>query len=869
MSEIDIEGKEADEIYQKHIEEEMKDSYINYAMSVIVGRALPDVRDGLKPVHRRILYSMYQEGLRSNKPHKKSARVVGDVLGKYHPHGDQAVYDALVRMSQDFSLRYPLVDGQGNFGSLDGDEAAAMRYTEARMEPIAEEMMEDIDKETVEFRDNYDGSLEEPVVLPSKLPNLLLNGASGIAVGMSTNIPPHNLNELVNAIKLLIDEPESDVLDLMEELPAPDFPTGGIIYGYNGVYKAYKEGRGKITIRAKTRTEDLGGDRSRIIVDEIPYQVNKAKLVESIARLVKDDVINEISDLRDESDREGIRVVIDLKRGSLPEVVLNKLFKHTQMEVTFGVINLALVDDEPEVLDLKETLNHYIDHRVDVVTRRTKYDLDKAEDRAHILEGLLTALDNMDEVIKIIRSSEDQDEAKDRLTSNFLLSDKQAQAILEMQLRRLTGLEREKLQDEYEELQHKIRKLKEILGDKQKVLDIIKDELDELAEKYGDERRTEINKDAVEVETEDLIPEEDLVVTLTHKGYIKRIPVETYRQQRRGGVGLIGMDTKDEDYVVDLFVANSHDYLLFFTNKGRVYWLKAYKLPKGSRRSKGRPIVNMLPRLDDDEKIEDLIPVSEFSEDEYLLFSTKKGKIKRTSLAAYSNPRVTGIWAIRLQEDDELVDTKLSDGSMEVMLATKNGQAIRFDEDDVRPTGRYTMGVKGARLEDDDEVVSMTLVEEDDMILTLTEKGYGKRSHVDNYRKTNRGAKGVITMRTEERNGNVVCVRRVEEDQEIILASESGMIIRTDVDDISIQGRNTMGVRTMRLKENDRLIGMSKVIGEKEEEEIIEEETSSGSSFEQSSADEEETSDTDESLEETSDEENGKSEEEQEDIEEE
>lgn len=833
MSEINIEGKEADEIYQKHIEDEMKDSYINYAMSVIVGRALPDVRDGLKPVHRRILYSMYQEGLRSNKPHKKSARVVGDVLGKYHPHGDQAVYDALVRMSQDFSLRYPLVDGQGNFGSLDGDEAAAMRYTEARMEPIAEEMMEDIGKETVEFRDNYDGSLEEPIVLPSKLPNLLLNGASGIAVGMSTNIPPHNLNELVNAIKLLIDEPESDVLDLMEELPAPDFPTGGIIYGYNGVYKAYKEGRGKITIRAKTRTEDLGGDRSRIIIDEIPYQVNKAKLVESIARLVKDDVINEISDLRDESDRDGIRVVIDLKRGSLPDVVLNKLFKHTQMEVTFGVINLALVDDEPEVLDLKETLNHYIDHRVDVVTRRTKYDLDKAEDRAHILEGLLTALDNMDEVIKIIRSSEDQDEAKGRLTSNFLLSDKQAQAILEMQLRRLTGLEREKLQDEYEELQYKIRELKEILGDKQKVLDIIKDELDELAEKYGDERRTEINKDAVEVETEDLIPEEDLVVTLTHNGYIKRIPVETYRQQRRGGVGLIGMDTKDEDYVVDLFVANSHDYLLFFTNKGRVYWLKAYKLPKGSRRSKGRPIVNMLPRLDDDEKIEDLIPVSEFSEDEYLLFSTKKGKIKRTSLAAYSNPRVTGIWAIRLQEDDELVDTKLSDGSMEVMLATKNGQAIRFDEEDVRPTGRYTMGVKGARLGDDDEVVSMTLVEEDDMILTLTEKGYGKRCYVENYRKTNRGAKGVITMRTEERNGDVVCVRRVEEDQEIILASESGMIIRTDVDDISIQGRNTMGVRTMRLKENDRLIGMSKVIGEKEEEEIIEEETSSQSSQEE------------------------------------
>jgi len=818
------ENQMADEIYTKHLEDEMEESYINYAMSVIVGRALPDVKDGLKPVHRRILYSMKQEGLSSSKSHKKSARVVGDVLGKYHPHGDQAVYDALVRMSQDFSLRYPLIDGQGNFGSLDGDEPAAMRYTETRLEKIAEEMMEDLEKETVEFRDNYDGTLEEPEVLPAKLPNLLLNGASGIAVGMSTNIPPHNLNELVNAIKLLIDEPGADIIDLMEELPAPDFPTGGIIHGYNGVYNAYKEGRGKIKIRAKTKIEDLGGDRSRIILTEMPYQVNKAKLVESIAKLVNDDVISEISNLRDESDRDGVRVVIDLKRGVIPEVALNKLFKHTQMEVTFGVINLALVDDEPEVLDLKETLKHYIDHRVDVITRRTKYDLDKAQDRAHILEGLLTALDNLDKVIKIIRSSEEDSEAKNRLISEFLLSDKQASAILNMRLRRLTGLEREKLQDEYEEMQEKIKKYKEILGDKEKILDIIKDELDDLAEKYGDERRTEINRDAVDVETEDLIPEEDLVITLTHKGYIKRLPVETYRKQRRGGVGLIGMDTKEEDYVVDLFISNSHDYLLFFTNKGRVYWLKAYKLPKGSRRSKGRPIVNMLPRLDDDEKIEDLIPVSGFSEDEYLLFSTKKGKIKRTKLSEYSNPRVTGIWAIRLREGDELVDTKLSDGSKEVMLATKNGQAIRFDEDDVRATGRYTMGVKGARLEDDDEVVSMTLVEDDDTVLTLTEKGYGKRCDVKRYRKTNRGAKGVITMNIRERNGKVVCTRKVEEDkgQEIILVSKEGMIIRTLVDEISKQGRNTMGVKVMELKKRDRLNAMSKVIGEEEEKEIIE-----------------------------------------------
>ncbi len=835
MSECDIlteaEVKEevgADEIYEKDLEEEMENSYINYAMSVIVGRALPDVRDGLKPVHKRILYSMHQEGLSSDKPHKKSARVVGDVLGKYHPHGDRAVYDALVRMAQDFSLRYPLVDGQGNFGSLDGDEPAAMRYTEARMEEIAEEMMEDIDKETVEFRDNYDGALEEPVVLPAKLPNLLLNGASGIAVGMSTNIPPHNLNETVDAIKLLIDQPEADVVDLMDELPAPDFPTGGIIHGYNGVYDAYKTGRGKITIRAKTDIEDIGGNRHRIIVNEIPYQVNKAKLVESIADLVKKEVLTEISDLRDESDREGIRIVIDLKRGTIPEVALNKLFKHTQMEVTFGVINLALVDDEPQVLTLKETLQHFIDHRLDVITRRTKYDLDKAQDRAHILEGLLTALDNLDDVIQIIRSSEDQGIAKDRLTSKFLLSDKQAQAILDMRLRRLTGLEREKLQDEYEEIEQKIQELKEILADKQIRLDIIKEELDELAEKYGDERRTEIRKDVEEIETEDLIPDEDLVITMTAKGYVKRLPVETYREQRRGGVGLIGMDTRDEDYVVDLFVANSHDYLLLFTNKGRVYWLKAYKLPKGSRRSKGRPIVNMLPRLNDDETIEDMIPVSDFPKDKYLLFSTRQGKIKRTALSAYSNPRSTGIWAIKLRDGDELVDTKLSDGSMDIVLGTRNGQAVRFDEQDVRPTGRYTMGVKGAELYGEDEVASMTLVEEDDMLLTLTENGYGKRAPVEKYRKTNRGAKGVITIKTNERNGKVVCARHVEDDQEVILTSKKGMVIRTSVNDISVQGRNTMGVRVMKLKEDDKLIAMSKLISEEEEKQIVEGEDEEG-----------------------------------------
>ncbi len=816
MSEVDF----ADKVLEKNIEEEMKDSYINYAMSVIVGRALPDVRDGLKPVHRRILYSMYQEGLSSKKSHKKAARVVGDVLGKYHPHGDQAVYDTLVRMAQDFSLRYPLIDGQGNFGSIDGDSAAAMRYTEARLESIAEEMLQDLEKETIEFRDNYDGSLEEPKVLPSKLPNLLLNGSSGIAVGMSTNVPPHNLNELVDALIALIDDPEIELLDLMEYLPAPDFPTGGIIYGYEGVYQAYKTGRGKIKLRAKARIEEKK-KKARIIIDEIPYQVNKSNLIESFARLVKDDVIPEISDLRDESDRDGIRVVLELKRDSIPEVVLNKLYKHSQMEVTFGVLNLSLVDNEPEILPLKDTMQYYVDHRVDVVERRTKYDLKKAEERAHIVEGLLTALDNLDEVIRIIRSSDDQDEAKARLSSKFLLSDAQSQSILNMRLRRLTGLEREKLQDEYEELQEKIKDYRDILRSEERVFNIIKEELRELVDKYGDERRTAIDKDAVEMENEDLIPVEDYVVTLTQKGYIKRLTIDTYRQQRRGGVGLICMDTKEEDNVVDLFVTNSHNYLLFFSNKGRVYWLKAYRLPKGGRRSRGRPIVNLLPRLEPDEKIKDLIPVSEFSEDQYLMFATKKGKIKKTALSAYSRPRVTGIWAIRLQDDDKLVDTKLSDGNCEVLLATKNGKAVRFDEGEVRATGRYTMGVKGADVEGDNEVVSMTLVDDDDILLSLTENGYGKRTEVSRYRKTHRGAKGVITIKTNKRNGDVVCARVVEDDDEIMLMSKNGMVIRTVADEISLQSRNTMGVRVMRLKKDDKLIAMSKVIGEEEEEEII------------------------------------------------
>lgn len=799
---------EREKIVQKSVEAEMKTSYIDYAMSVIVGRALPDVRDGLKPVHRRIIYSMYESGVTSTKPYKKSARIVGDVLGKYHPHGDTAVYDALIRMAQDFSLRYPLIDGQGNFGSVDGDSPAAMRYTESRLAKIAEEMVEDIEKETVKFADNYDGSLKEPTVLPAKLPNLLINGSSGIAVGMATNIPPHNLSEVVDGITLLINNPDAELRDLMSVIRAPDFPTGGIIYGISGIVEAYSTGRGLIRIRARTSVEESEG-RRRIIVTEIPYMVNKANLIESIAELVREKRIEGISDLRDESDREGMRIVIELKRDAQDEVVLNQLFAHTAMESSFGVINLALVDNKPSVLTLKETLMHYIDHRRAVIRRRTEFDLKKAEMRAHILEGLIVALDNIDAVIKLIKSSKDAGIAKGSLIKKFDLSEEQAKAILEMRLQRLTALEMEGILKEHDELLKKIARLKEILASEQEILRIIKEELAYLKEKYGDERRTEIVTETTDLDIKDLIPDEDVVITITKAGYIKRIPVTTYRQQRRGGVGLVGMGKKEEDVVTYLFIASTHALILFFTNKGKVYWLETYRIPEGGRYSRGKAIVNLLPELEEGEKVSVVIHVKEFLDKHYLIFATKNGIVKKTPLKMYSRPRVTGIRAINLDDGDELVSVKLSDGSKDVILATKHGQAIRFLESEIRAMGRAVRGVRGIRLRGGDDVVSMALVKEDDALLTITENGYGKRTPVKDYRSIRRGGMGVRTIKTNERNGFVVSVKEVKDGDELILTTLDGMVIRVPASDISIQGRNTMGVRVMRLRENDRIVDVA------------------------------------------------------------
>lgn len=795
----------------------MESSYIDYAMSVIVGRALPDVRDGLKPVHRRILYAMKDMGIDSAKPHKKCARIVGEVLGKYHPHGDAAIYEALVRMAQDFSLRYPLIDGQGNFGSLDGDQAAAMRYTECRLGKISEEMLSDIDKETVNFLDNFDGSLKEPEVLPARLPNLLVNGSSGIAVGMSTNIPPHNLGEVVDGIVLLIENPDADTKDLLDVIKGPDFPTGGIIYGTRGVVEAYHKGRGIIRIRAKTQIESIGKDRKRIVVSEIPYQVNKSSLMERIADLVRKGRIDGIADLRDESDREGIRIAIDLKRGVNEDVVLNQLFSRTQLESSFGMIDLALVNGEPRLLSLKEILQEYIGFREEVIRKRTQFDLDKAVKRAHIVEGLLIALDNLDEAIKIIRKSKEAGEASETLMERFKLTDEQSKAILEMRLRKLTGLERDALREEERTLEETIRELKAILASEEEVLEIVKEEAIQLKERYADERRTQIEAHARDLEIEDLIPVEDVVVTITHTGYIKRLPVDTYRQQQRGGLGLMGMETKEEDFLVDLFVTSTHNYILFFTNKGKVYWLKAWKITSGGRRTRGKPIVNLLPRLEGDEKISDMIPIDEFDRERYLIFATKKGRIKKTKLSAYSRPLVSGIWAIRLRQGDELIDTKLSDGSKEVILATKYGKAVRFSEKEIRPTGRYTMGVTGVRLKNDDEVRSMEVVNKRSVLLTITENGFGKRSRVKSYRKTKRGAQGVITIRTGKRNGNVVGVKNVREEDELIIMSVKGMVIRIPVSGIRVQGRVTMGVRIMKLKKGDRVRAIARLVPEEEE----------------------------------------------------
>jgi DNA gyrase subunit A len=794
------------------IEKEMESSYIDYAMSVIVGRALPDVRDGLKPVHRRILHAMNEQGLTHDKPYRKSARVVGEVLGKYHPHGDVAIYDTMVRMAQPFSLRYPLVDGQGNFGSVDGDMAAAMRYTEARMSKMAAQMLSDIDKETVDFTDNFDATLKEPTVLPALVPNLLVNGSSGIAVGMATNMPPHNLGEVVDALCMLIHNPEVQIAELLPVLRGPDFPTAGIIYGIGGIVEAYQTGRGSIKVRARTAVEEKENGRSRIIVSEIPYMVNKASLVESIAQLVKDKKVEGISDIRDESDRDGMRIVIELKKDVISDVVLNQLFKHTTMESTFGVINLALVDGKPHVLTVKQLLQAYLDHRKVIVHRRTAYDLRKAQERAHILEGLLIALDHLDEVISIIRASRTPEDARNALMARFGLSELQTREILDTKLQKLTGMEREGVKEEYDGLQKAIAGYQELLADPVKIMGVIECELRKLKEDFGDKRRTEIVYETADLDIEDLIPNNEVIITITQNDYLKRQPLDVYRQQRRGGKGLVGMETKEEDAVVDVFTTRAHNYLLFFTSLGRVHWLKAYRIPESARHSRGRPVVNLLPGLVPGETIEFTIPVGEFDDHHWVVFATKRGVIKKTELSAYGNPRTTGIIALILDEGDSVVAAGLSDGSCEAVLATRNGNAVRFDETDVRDTGRATRGVRGITLEEGDEVVSMALVKEDSVLLTITENGYGKRTPVSEYRKVRRGGKGVITINTNERNGPVVAVMQVEQTDELIVTSQKGMVIRMPIAGISVQGRNTMGVRLMKLEEQDRVRGVDRIL---------------------------------------------------------
>jgi DNA gyrase subunit A len=819
---MEVTPEDDEHIVLRYLEEEMQSSYIDYSMSVIVQRALPDVRDGLKPVHRRILFSMHESGITSDKPYKKSARVVGDVLGKYHPHGDTAVYDALVRMTQDFSLRYPLIDGQGNFGSIDGDNPAAMRYTETRLAKIANEILSDIDKNTIDFVPNYDASMEEPVVLPSKLPNLLINGSSGIAVGMATNVPPHNMREVIEGIINLIDTPDLNTLDLMEYIKGPDFPTAGIIYGTQGIIHAYHTGRGLVKVRAKTKIEEMKGDKKRIVVTELPYQVNKANLIETIAKLVKEKTIEGITDLRDESDRDGMRIVIELRRDIIEDVVLNQLFKHTAMATTFGIINLALVNNQPKILTLKETLEHFINHRREVVRRRTQFELDKAEKRIHIVKGLLIALDNIDEVIELIRKANTVQDASSALMVRFELSEEQTKAILDMRLQKLTSLEGQKLNTEHEELEKKIADYKDILASEQRINEIIKQELTELNDKYSDDRRTAIETDVEEIELEDLIPVEDVVITITNTGYIKRLPIDTYRAQRRGGKGMIGIRTKEEDFVVDLFVTSTHNYILFFTNFGKVYWLKAYRIPVGDRYAKGKAIVNLLPRLAEGESVQAMIPVQEFKEENHVVFVTLNGTIKKTPLPAYSRPRENGIWAIKLDENDELVDAKLTDGTKEILIATADGKANRFNEAEVRDQGRYTQGVRGIRLRKGDEVRGLAIVDPEAIILTITENGYGKRSKVSDYRHTHRGSQGVINIKTDDRNGRVISVLSVENDNELIVTSHNGLVIRMPVEGISVIGRATKGVRIMNLNEGDRVMAIARLVPEEEEEQMVE-----------------------------------------------
>ena len=806
-----------EKIITRYIEEEMKDSYINYAMSVIVGRALPDVRDGLKPVHRRILYAMRELGVEHNKPYKKSARIVGDCMGKYHPHGDAAIYDTLVRMAQDFSLRYPLVDGQGNFGSVDGDAAASMRYTEARLAHIADWMLLDIDRNTVDFMPNFDGSLQEPTVLPACLPNLLVNGSSGIAVGMATNIPPHNLREVAEAVVYVIDTPDCEPKDLLKKIKGPDFPTGGIIRGTEGIKNAYTTGRGIIRVSAKAFIEEQKNGKEAIIIKEIPYQVNKANLIESIADLVQNKKIEGITDLRDESDKDGMRVVIELRRGINANVLLNQLYKHTQMQVTFGVIMLALVDGRPRVLNLKEVLDEFIKHRKTIIIRRTKFDLEKAQDRAHILEGLKIALKNLDRIIKVIKESDSPQIAKAELMKKFDLSDKQSQAILEMQLQRLTGLERDKIEKEYLELIKKIELLKSILASEKKVLEIIKDEMKVLVEKFGDDRRTEIAPAAEELDIEDLIAEEDVVVTISHAGYIKRLPVSSYRKQRRGGKGVTGADMKEEDFIEHLFIASTHDYMLFFTNKGVTHWLKVHEIPEGGRTSKGKAIINLLS-LSQGENITTFVPVREFKEGFFLIMATREGNIKKTALAAYSNPRKGGIIGMGLEKGDELIEVQLTSGEDEILLATKSGKAIRFKESQVREMGRAAKGVRGIRLGKNDTCIAMEIVKADQTVLTVTGQGFGKRTSFKEYRLQSRGGKGIINIKVTGKNGEAVGMKTVSDKDEIMLMTEKGMIVRSPIKDIRSTGRSTQGVRLMKFDSSDKVASLAKIVPEDEDE---------------------------------------------------
>ena len=797
-----------DKVVPVNLSEVMSTSYIDYAMSVIVARALPDVRDGLKPVHRRILYAMQEAGMGSNKPYKKSARIVGEVLGKYHPHGDISVYDAIVRMAQDFSIRYPLADGHGNFGSVDGDPAAAMRYTEVRMSKIAELMLQDIDKDTVDFVPNYDESLKEPSVLPAKFPQLLVNGSAGIAVGMATNIPPHNMREVIDGVLMLIDNPETTVDELMTVVKGPDFPTGGQILGLEGVRSAYRTGRGVVPMRAEAHIETMSSGKAQIIVTELPYQVNKARLVEKIAELVRDKTIEGITALRDESDRSGMRIVMELRRDANANVILNQLYKHTQMQDSFGVIMLALVDGRPRVLNLKEVLHYYLAHQEDVITRRTKYELAKAEARAHILEGLTIALDHLDAVITTIRSSRTADIAKAALMDGFSLSDKQAQAILDLRLQRLTGLEREKIQEEYQEVLKTIDYLKSVLADESKIFGIIKDELTKVKEQFGDDRRTRITLDASDMAVEDLIAEEDVVLTLTHGGYVKRIPLDTYRNQKRGGRGVTGMGTKETDFVEHLLITTTHRTVLFFTNRGLVYRLKGYDIPESARQAKGTAIVNLLP-LSGGETITAVIPVETFREDRYLFMATRKGIVKKTVLKEFDTARKGGLIALTLDEDDDLIGVKATDGDRQIVIGTRDGLAIAFEEGDVRVMGRQAHGVYGIRLSDMDEVVGMDTLRPEHQILTVTEEGYGKRTAVSEYRIQQRGGKGIINMKVTEKTGAVVGLKVVHPEQELMLITTGGIVIRTNVDEISVISRNTQGVKVIKTEEGDRVASLA------------------------------------------------------------